>query len=193
MTLNLGIILNCVQHNHLPVNANDVNWPLILKPWLESNESNQLVAFLICGCIAHLFKDDDPALLELTRSDTHLLIEYFTSASESAQLFIELDNGLVRLSALVFVRSLCNLSKALKILPQPEAIFRITSNLLFTGDNLEKKAACLFISVCNEFRSMIDSSELPLREVLEELQEDNDPELKLVAKDALSSIQREGN
>lgn len=57
----------------------------------------------------------------------------------------------------------------------------------------KKKAACLFISVCDEFRSMIDSSELPLREVLEELQEDNDPELKLVAKDALSSIQREGN
>ena len=193
MTLNLGIILNCVQHNHLSVNTKDVNWPLVLKPWLESDQRNRLMAFLICGCVAHFFKDDDPAYLELTRSDTNLLIQYFTTASESAQLFVKLDNGLVRLSALVFVRSLCNLYRELKVLPQPEEMFRLTSNLLFTGNNPEKKAACLFISLIDESKGMIDNSELPLLEVLEQLQEDNDPELKLVAKDALSTIHREGN
>ena len=151
------------------------------------------MAFLICGCVAHFFKDDDPAYLELTRSDTNLLIQYFTTASESAQLFVKLDNGLVRLSALVFVRSLCNLYRELKVLPQPEEMLRLTSNLLFTGDNPEKKAACLFISLIDESKGMIDNSELPLLEVLEQLQEDNDPELKLVAKDALSTIHREGN
>lgn len=183
-----------MQPTHSPTNTEDFNWPLVLKPWLKSNQNNRLTAFLICGCVAQFFKDD-LTMLELSRSDSQLLIQYFSAAAESAQLSVELDNGLVRLPALVIVRSLSNLYIELKVLPQPKEIFCIVGNLLFTGGNPERKAACLFMSALHESigcTDMIDSFELPILEVLEQLQESDDPELKKVAQNTLFTLQGQG-
>lgn len=181
MNLNLGIILNCVQDIHL---SEDINWPLVLKPWLESNEDTKLVAFLICGYVAHHFQDEDLSPLKLRISEAQLLIHYLTAAVWSTQLSVKLKNNLFSITALTIVRALTNLHKVLKVLPKHKELFCAVANLLFTGQKSEIKVACLFLSAIYEsgqHDEIIDNCELPILEVLEQLQESDDPEVKKIA------------
>lgn len=172
-----------------------MNWPCVLLPWLKCNEQEtRLVAFLTTCCLSHHFYDEDVSIFQINKEDTQAMLSCLTKAVELPHLSISIFCNMFCISALQLVMSLKLLISNLKIAFKPKKVFGIVVTLLVNGGLPEINMACSYISAMKElkgieFQVLLEECELPVIEILEQLQEIEDTEIKSSSKRAILALQ----
>lgn len=191
--LNLGIILNCVQENQFLVSYQEVCWSAVLTPWLKSSEEDTRIAtFLIGSIVLCHFEEEDPAMLVLRREDTEKCITLFTTAVKSSQLSAVPCSNLLVVSVQMLLEAFKILFVTHSHFFKSQRVFNAVVTLMLNGGVPEIRAACEFVVTMEDWpllNDMVNNCELPLLEILEQLEKSEDCELKTSAQNALNIAQ----
>ena len=191
--LNLGIILNCVQENQFLVFYQEVCWSALLTQWLKSSqEDTRIATFLIGSFVLCHNEEEDPAVLVLRREDSEKCITLFTTAVESSQLSAVLCRNLLVVSVQLLLEAFKNVFVTHSHFFKSQRVFNAVVTLMLNGGVPEIRAACEFVVTmkdCPLLNDMVNNCELPLLEILEQLEKSEDCELKTSAQNALNVVQ----
>ena len=191
--LNLGIILNCVQENQFLVFYQEVCWSALLTQWLKSSqEDTRIATFLIGSFVLCHNEEEDPALLVLRREDSEKCITLFTTAVESSQLSAVLCRNLLVVSVQLLLEAFKNVFVTHSHFFKSQRVFNAVVTLMLNGGVPEIRAACEFVVTMEDWpllNDMVNNCELPLLEILEQLEKSEDCELKTSAQNALNVVQ----
>ena len=191
--LNLGIILNCVQENQFLVFYQEVCWSALLTQWLKSSqEDTRIATFLIGSFVLHHNEEEDPAVLVLRREDSEKCITLFTTAVELSQLSAVLCGNLLVVSVQLLLEAFKNVSVTHSHFFKSQRVFNTVVTLMLNGGVPEIRAACEFVVTMEDWpllNDMVNNCELPLLEILEQLEKSEDCELKTSAQNALNVVQ----
>ena len=191
--LNLGIILNCVQENQFLVFYQEVCWSALLTQWLKSSqEDTRIATFLIGSFVLCHNEEEDPAVLVLRREDSEKCITLFTTAVELSQLSAVLCGNLLVVSVQLLLEAFKNVSVTHSHFFKSQRVFNTVVTLMLNGGVPEIRAACEFVVTMEDWpllNDMVNNCELPLLEILEQLEKSEDCELKTSAQNALNVVQ----
>ena len=191
--LNLGIILNCVQENQFLVFYQEVCWSALLTQWLKSSqEDTRIATFLIGSFVLCHNEEEDPAVLVLRREDSEKCITLFTTAVESSQLSAVLCRNLLVVSVQLLLEAFKNVFVTHSHFFKSQRVFNTVVTLMLNGGVPEIRAACEFVVTMEDWpllNDMVNNCELPLLEILEQLEKSEDCELKTSAQNALNVVQ----
>lgn len=191
VNVNLAILLNCLQEEDCCMQFADENWPLVLSPWLTCNEKEtRFVAFIIASSLSHHFYDEKPSIY---KQDRETVLTCLAKASELPNLRVPVLNNLIFISAVQFILSFKLLMANLNIAFETEAVFDELVNILVNGGIPEIKAACSYICALGKLesvnlKSLLQKCPLPVVEILEQFQEIEDAEIKILSENALLTI-----
>ena len=191
--LNLGIILNCVQENQFLVFYQEVCWSALLTQWLKSSqEDTRIATFLIGSFVLCHNEEEDPAVLVLRREDSEKCITLFTTAVESSQLSAVLCRNLLVVSVQLLLEAFKNVFVTHSHFFKSQRVFNAVVTLMLNGGVPEIRAACEFVVTMEDWpllNDMVNNCELPLLEILEQLEKSEACELKTSAQNALNVVQ----
>ena len=195
--VNLGIILSCIQENQFLVSYQDVYWTAVLTPWLKSSQDDMRIAtFLIGSSIFYLFEEEDPSMFVLRKEDSEKYIALFIAAAESSHLSTVLCNNLLIVSVKTLLKALKYLFVTHNHLFKSQRTFNAVVTLLLNGGVPEIQAACDFVITLEDWpplNDMVKNCELPLIEILEQLEESEDCEIRTSAQNALNVVRGYSN
>ena len=138
------------------------------------------------------FEEEDPAVLVLRREDSEKCITLFTTAVESSQLSAVLCSNLLVVSVQIILEAFKNLFVTHSHFLKSQRVFNAVVTLMLNGGVPEIRAACEFVVTMEDWpllNDMVNNCELPLLEILEQLEKSEDCELKTSAQDALNIVQ----
>ena len=196
MHLNLGIILNCVRNVDISYNEcplKDVNWSQLLNPWLKStSQTARIMAYFITSHILYEFEDADTLSVMLHSIDIDCVQDSFTNAVHSTNLSVPMFDNLCTVSVVTLLAALTKLMQLQKEIVDPVNTINLISTLLLSGNEEGIVAGCNYITALqgsSHTNQLYKQSELPIREILEQIQESEDSKLKHSAEKALFAIQ----
>ena len=161
-------------------------------PWLKSPRDDvRITAFLIGSSIVHLIDVDVPAILMLGDEESKKYVALFTGAVASSCSSVTLCNNLLSISVQTLLKGLKHILVSHHHLLNSLEVFNAVITLLHNGriSGLQKNACCFIASIEN-WPLLDDSSrKFSLLEILKQLEQSEDCELKSSAQNALEIVQ----